>query len=135
MSARDLVSRRWLVGVVDDEPLMLRSLTRLLEVDGYAIETFTSARALLDRGAGHMDCLLVDINMPELDGLQLQDILAHTAPDVPIVMMSGENDSQRAVRALDAGAVAFLAKPFDAGTLLATVRVAIDARLLHRAAS
>ena len=136
MSTRDPGSRRWLVGVVDDEPLVRRCLTRLLECDGYAVETFDSAYALLDRDGGHrMDCLIVDVNMPGLDGLELQTILAHTAPDVPIVMMSGQSDPQCAVRALDAGAVSFLVKPFDAAALLTALQVASDARLLTAASA
>ena len=130
MSTRDLASRRWLVGVVDDEPLMRRSLTRVLENAGYSIEAFASARAFLDRDRGdRMDCLVVDVNMPGLDGLALQSVLIDATFDIPIVMMSGQSERECAARALKAGAVAFLFKPFDAPTLLQVVRVAIDSRL------
>ena len=113
---------------------MRRSLTRLLEGAGYSIETFASARAFLARDRGdRIDCLVVDVNMPGLDGLELQTILVHTSFDVPIVMMSGKNERQCAARALNAGAVAFLFKPFDAAALLRVVRVAIDSRLRSEA--
>ena len=122
-----MTTSRWLLAVVDDDASVRNSLKRLLTSDGYLTETFASASALLDRycGVPVVDCLIVDVNMPRIGGLELQQILLDAGLDTPVVFITGRADQHGAARALEAGAVAFLVKPFDDTALLKAVQVAI----------
>jgi len=114
-----------LVIVVDDDASVRRSLDRLLRSAGYTVETFTSARAFLDRGDYEAaDCLVLDVRMPGQSGLDLQSFLGKAGYDVPILFITGHGDVPMAVRAIKAGAVDFLAKPFDDDEFLAAVQEA-----------
>jgi len=115
------------VFVVDDEPSVLRSLGRLLKANGYHVETFASAREFLQ--AGHEEtigCLVLDVQMPDLNGLELQQTLAETDRLLPVVFITGHGDIPTSVRAMKAGAVDFLSKPFDAKDLLEAIERALD---------
>jgi len=114
------------VYVVDDEPSMLRALERQLRSAGYAVESFASAQAFLDRKrADGIACIVSDIRMPGLSGLDLQASLAEADCDLPIVFISGDGDASTTVQALKSGAVNFLAKPFTKRTLIAAVSEAL----------
>jgi FixJ family two-component response regulator len=112
--------------VVDDDPSVRTSVGRLLEAAGYAVETFESARAFLARTphAGPC-CLVLDVRMPGLTGLQLQEALAATGRRMAIVFISGHSDVPMSVRAMKAGAIDFLAKPFDVEELLSAIERAV----------
>ncbi len=114
------------VCVVDDEPSVRRSLTRLLQTAGYQVETYASAREFLDRAPeGGVRCLVLDVKMPDLNGLELQESLAEADRALPIVFITGHGDIPTSVRAMRAGATDFLSKPFDAEDLLAAIERAL----------
>jgi FixJ family two-component response regulator len=106
------------VVVVDDDASVRRGLERLLKSAGYTVETFASVQAFLE-GADllGLTCLVLDVRMPGASGLDLQAALAADGHQVPIVFITGHGDVSMAVRAMKAGAVDFLPKPFDAEKL------------------
>jgi FixJ family two-component response regulator len=110
------------VFVVDDDASMRRALERQLEGAGHRVEAFASAQDYLDRAprAG-VACIVSDIRMPGLSGLDLQTSLARAGRDLPMVFISGHGDVPTAAHAMKAGAVAFLAKPFSKAELAAAV--------------
>ena len=115
------------VSVVDDDALVLRSLGRLLQSAGYAVQTFSSAEDFLvypDGGAP--GCIVVDLSMPDLSGLELQQALVKKQDRRPVVFISGRGTVATSVDAMKAGAVDFLTKPIDETTLLGAVRAAIE---------
>jgi FixJ family two-component response regulator len=114
------------VFVVDDNPSVRKALARLLRVAGYQVETFPSARAFLDQGeTPRPACLVLDVNLPGLNGFDLQEALAAEEDPVPIIFITGHGDIPMSVRAMKAGAMDFLAKPFLAEELLEAVRHAL----------
>jgi two-component system response regulator FixJ len=115
------------VFVVDDDAAIRDSLDALLSADGYAVHCFASAREFLencDRRA--VGCLLLDVNMPEMDGLALQERVVAEWPHLAVVVVTGHADVQIAVRAMKAGAVDFVEKPFDRTVLAEIVRQAVE---------
>lgn len=120
---------RALVVVVDDDASVRRGLERLLRSAGYAVETFASARAFLDRGDyARASCLVLDVRMPGQSGLDLQNVLVTAGYDIPILFITGHGDVAMAVQAIKAGAVDFLAKPFDDDVFLEAVHQATTKR-------
>ena len=116
-----------IVQVVDDEPGMRKALTRLLRAEGFDVRAFASAREFL--AAAHAEesaCLVLDVTMPELDGLELQRRLTHAGVFVPIVFLTGTGDIPTSVRAIKEGAVDFLTKPVNDADLLRAVRAALE---------
>jgi FixJ family two-component response regulator len=112
--------------VVDDDPSVLRSLERMFQVEGYAVECFSRPRQLLERGAGlGPQCVVMDLRMPELNGLELQEELHRQGFRHPVIFISGHGDIPAAVKAMKAGAVDFLPKPFSTADLLAAVERAL----------
>jgi len=126
MNKRDS-AEKW-VFVVDDDPQIRRSLTRLLEMDGYRCRAFDSAPSYLSSKLPHFDaaCLVLDIRMPEMSGLELQERLANNTHDVPIVFITAYGDIPTCIKTLKAGAVSFLTKPFEASELLKAVEEALQ---------
>lgn len=114
------------VYLVDDEADLRRALARVLLADGLQVEAFGSAEEFLaqvpDGAAG---CLVLDISMPGLDGLQLQERLRDRAAMLPVVFLTGQGDIPTTVRAIKAGAVDFLTKPVKAADLLRAVRTGL----------
>jgi len=110
------------VFVVDDDPSVRRSTTRLLASAGYTVEAFASAREFLarERYAGPC-CLVLDVRMPGLSGLQLQETLAATGRRMSIVFVTGHVDVPMSVRAMKRGATDLLTKPVDDKDLLAAI--------------
>jgi FixJ family two-component response regulator len=115
------------VFLVDDEPGMLKALTRLLEAEGFAVRAFTSAKTFLESyHAEVLGCVVLDVAMPELDGLELQQRLARSGVLLPIVFLTGHGDIPTSVRAIKAGALDFLTKPVKDVDLLRAVRAALQ---------
>jgi FixJ family two-component response regulator len=115
-----------LVIVVDDDRSVRKSLTRLLASAGYTVEAFASAREFLARQPHPGPCCLVlDVRMPGLTGIQLQEMLAATGRRMSIVFVTGHADISTSVRAMKAGAVDLLTKPVDAQDLIAAIRRAV----------
>jgi FixJ family two-component response regulator/signal transduction histidine kinase len=114
------------VHLVDDDPSMRRALERQLQSAGHRVESFASAQAYLDHApAPGAACLVSDVRMPGLSGLDLQATLVRAGRDLPTVFISGHGDIPMSVRAMKAGAVGFLSKPFTRGELLAAVDEAL----------
>ena len=106
------------VHVVDDEEPVRRSLKMMLSVNGYSVSTFESGASLLNVAEALVPgALLLDIRMPEMDGIEVQRHLATRQIDLPVVVMTGHGDLSLAVAALQGGAVAFLEKPFAKSAL------------------
>ena len=123
------------VFVVDDDKGFLRSMDRLLRTTGCEVRTFTSAREFLaaDRGEG-ASCLLLDLRMPGVGGIELQEKLVASGQDIPIIFLSGHAEFESGVAAMRAGAIDFLSKPFTEAELLAAVAKALDQDRRSRAA-
>jgi FixJ family two-component response regulator len=113
--------------VVDDDESVRKSLLRLLKSMGFPAQAYASAREFLDHwqndhGPG---CLVLDVQLPGLNGLDLQEKLRSGAPPIPIIFITGHGDIPMSVRAMKAGAVDFLAKPFQDEDLLRAINEAI----------
>jgi len=117
------------VCVVDDDASLRRSLRNLLMSVGYRVETFQSAEAFLD-SVHHENtgCLVLDLRMTGMNGLDLLRHLAATGSRIPVIILTAHGDDETRQRSLQAGAVAFLTKPFQSATLLDAVRTALAAR-------
>jgi len=115
------------VFVVDDDPAMRQSLRWLIESVGLAVEDFDSAEAFLRRY--HDDdpgCLVLDVRMPGTSGLELQELLTGHGVQIPVIVVTGYADVNMAVRAMKAGAVEFIEKPFNDQVLLDRIQAAIE---------
>lgn len=111
------------VFIVDDDESVSRALRRLLISAGYCVEAFTSAEDFLKNcRSKEPACLVLDVQMPGLNGLELQERLAAAEIDVPIVFITGHGDIPMTVQAMKAGAIDFIPKPFDDEDLLIAVR-------------
>lgn len=122
-------SREPLVAVVDDDDLTRRSTRRLLHSVGMRVEAFASAEEFLRHGPGSgMDCLLIDMRMPGMNGLQLQQHLVQTANPVPIIFLSAHASADEERKALQAGAIQFLQKPVSKDALLLAISDALKPR-------
>ncbi len=115
------------VFIVDDDADLRATMVDLAEAAGLQSEGFGSARAFLDAGKKSGDgCLLVDIHMPGMDGLQLQQKLKDDGIAIPVIVVTGRGDVPRAVRALKAGAVDFIEKPFSGEAVLESIHQALE---------
>jgi two-component system response regulator FixJ len=116
------------VFILDDDAAVRDSLSMLIESAGYKAEAFASCREFLARPPfPPRSCLLLDIHMPEMSGLQLQDELARRGLKLPVIVMTGQADVPVAVRAMKAGALDFIEKPFSDELMLESIRAAIVA--------
>jgi FixJ family two-component response regulator len=116
-----------IVYLVDDDQPVLKALSRLLSTKGYDVRCFSSPRAFLEQhDTAAVGCAIVDLAMPELDGLQVQSALADAAVLRPVIFLTGRGDVPSSVRAMKAGAVDFLTKPVDAKDLLPAVALAVE---------
>lgn len=115
------------VYVVDDDLSVREALSSLIRSVGLRVETYPSAAAFLEaeRPTG-VACLILDVRMPGLSGLELQSRMAQSGPAIPIIFITGHGDIPMAVRAIKAGAVEFLAKPFRDDDLLEAIRHALE---------
>lgn len=114
-----------LVHIVDDEEAIRRSASFMLKTSGFAVETYASGVSFL-KEARHAEqgCILLDVRMPEMDGLEVQQVLAERGITMPVVILTGHGDVSIAVRAMKAGAIDFIEKPFEKATLLAALEAA-----------
>ena len=115
------------VYVVDDDPSVLKATSRLLRAAGFETRPFASAVEYLAQfDAEAPGCLVLDLNMPAVNGLQLQETLSRHGGAPPIVFLSGQADVPKSVEAMKRGAVEFLVKPVDAAALMRAVRAALE---------
>jgi FixJ family two-component response regulator len=120
--------------VIDDDASMREALKNLLRSVGLEVETFGSAQEFLsDRRSEALGCLILDVRLPGLGGLDLQRQLAEANVYLPIIFITGHGDIQMSVRAIKAGAVEFLTKPFRDQDLLDAVQQALDLDRVQRA--
>jgi FixJ family two-component response regulator len=116
-----------IVFVVDDDISVRESLELLIRNEGWQPETFASAQAFLDRPRDLVpSCLVLDISLPGLNGLDLQKRMAFERTDMPIIFITGYGDVPKTVQAMKAGAVEFLTKPFSDDVLLSAIRQALE---------
>jgi FixJ family two-component response regulator len=121
------------VFLVDDDPSILRALTRLLRAAGHQVSAFRSPRDFLaQHDPAVPGCVVLDLAMPGLNGLELQTALAASGCQRPIIFVSGHGDVPSSVRAMKAGAIDFLTKPVSEENLLAAIERAIDRDRLMR---
>jgi FixJ family two-component response regulator len=116
-----------IVFVVDDDISVRESLELLIQSEGLSVETFNSAQEFLDRPREFVpSCLVLDLSLPGLNGLELQKRVAVERPDVPIIFITGHGDIPTTVRAMKAGAVEFLTKPIRSEALLSAIRSSLE---------
>lgn len=116
------------ISIVDDDESIRESTKSLLRSAGYQVATFASAERFLGSGnLAETECLILDVRMPGMDGLELQRRLNAGKARIPIIFISAHDDATRRRQATAAGAVFFLCKPFDASALIAAVKASLDA--------
>ena len=126
MSAAAKSQPKPIVFVVDDDVSVRESLELMIKFAGWQPETFASAGEFLARPRTSLpSCLVLDISLPDLNGLELQKMIASERTDMPIIFITGHGDVPMTVKAMKGGAVEFLTKPFDDEVLLSAIRHAI----------
>ena len=116
-----------LIAIIDDDEAMQDSLRDLMEATGLVARCFGSAEEFLKSDLhGKAACLIVDVRMPKMSGLELQARLKDEGCNVPIIFITAHGDARMRIQAMRRGAVEFLAKPFDHQLLLKRVRAALD---------
>src|SRR5882672_7986141 len=115
-----------LIAIVDDDELFRRSIERLVRSAGFTVEAFGSAEDFLERGSlDRTACAILDMRLPGMNGLDLQQRLITTSRPMPIVFVSAHDEAVMRANAFKAGAIAFLKKPFDNITLLNALQRAV----------
>jgi len=115
------------IAIVDDDDSVREALSDLLQVTGFASRAFASANALLsDAAIDDFDCIITDVRMPGIDGIQLQARLRTLCPATPLIFITSAHDPATRNRALECGAHAYLAKPIGDDVLLAHLESALD---------
>ena len=119
--------RNPLVLVIDDDPSLRRSLARLLRSAGLEVQTFARAAELLAfERPPRPSCLVLDLHLPDMDGYELLRKMVAEAPDLPVMILTGETGEGKRLRALQDGAEAFLTKPFEDDQLLDEIQRLLD---------
>jgi FixJ family two-component response regulator len=114
------------IAVVDDNPSMLQGLSRLLSAHGFRVRTFSSAESFLDDIARcDADCLLLDIHLGGISGIDLQRQLTSSGADLPVIFMTAIDNEATRQEAFDVGCVAYLKKPFLAKLLIDAINAAV----------
>lgn len=118
------------VAIVEDDPNMLRSIERLLNAYGYATEGYASAEAFLAAKPGsRVCCLVLDINLGNMSGIELRRQLTRAGRALPVVFITAADDDMLEQEARDAGCLAFLHKPFAARLMISAIRQAMDSEV------
>jgi two-component system response regulator FixJ len=121
------MSTQGTIFVVDDEPAVRDSLQVLLGTYGFAVETYATAASFLDRADAHRPgCLVADVRMPGMTGIELQRELTRRGNAMPVIVITGHGDVPMAVDALKAGAMDFLEKPLNDEALVRSIRAALE---------
>jgi FixJ family two-component response regulator len=123
-----------LIAIIDDNESMQDSLRDLIEAGGFEAQCFESAKAFLESDSRcRAACLIVDIRMPKMSGLELQARLKQEKHSVPIIFVTAFDDAEIRTQAMNEGAIRFLVKPFDHHLLLKTLRAIVDGETFGRA--
>ena len=129
-----MIESRPTVFVVDDDASVRKALARLLTSEKLAVATFESPQAFMERyDPQEPGCLLLDLKMPGLNGIEVQEALARRGSVLPIIFLTGHGDIPSSVRAMKSGAVDFLTKPADRSALLAAIAQAFERNVALRA--
>jgi FixJ family two-component response regulator len=124
---RELQGSDGIVAIVDDDPSVRRGLERLIRSLGWKAETFASAEEFLTRPRTEApSCLVLDLQLPDLSGLDLQKRMAEAGLETPIVFLTGHGNIPSSVQAMKAGAIEFLTKPVDEQDLLKAIQEAVE---------
>jgi FixJ family two-component response regulator len=117
------------ISIVDDDESVREGLVSLMQSHGYIVEAFESAeRFLSSERRYHTHCLIADMHMPGMTGLELVDRLAASSPSIPTILITARRDESVRARALRAGVVCYLPKPFDEDDLIQCIRSAVGRR-------
>ena len=121
------MTEKKLVHIIDDEDAIRRAAGFMLKTSGFTVETWASGVAFL-KEVRHVaeGCILLDVRMPEMDGLEVQQALIERGVTMPVIILTGHGDVSVAVKAMKAGAVDFLEKPFEKATLLGSIGTAFE---------
>jgi two-component system, LuxR family, response regulator FixJ len=109
------------IHLVDDDEAIRRSASLVLRTSGYLVRTYELGTHLLEAEALAPGCILMDVRMPEMDGLEVQAALKERGVTLPVIVMTGHGDVNLAVRAMKAGAIDFIEKPFEKADLIAAI--------------
>ena len=121
-----MTRRKETIAIVDDDPSMLRATEELLGAQGFSTRTFSSAEEFLVRGvAGQVDCLLLDIHLGGMSGIELRNQLKISRSTLPIIFITALDDEEIRSQARNAGCAAFLRKPYSARQLMDAIKKAI----------
>jgi two-component system, LuxR family, response regulator FixJ len=124
------MSDRTTIDIIDDDAAMRDSLAFLLDVNGYATRAYETANDFLkDAAANASSCIISDIRMPGMNGIELVRNLRSAGANCPVILITGHGDVALAVEAMKAGAADFIEKPFDDSALLEAIRSALDSRV------
>jgi len=116
-----------LVHIVDDEEAIRRSARFMLTTSGFAVQAWESGAAFLKEAKqAEMGCVLLDVRMPDMDGLQVQEEMHRRGLTMPVIILTGHGDVTTAVRAMKGGAVDFIEKPFEKAVLIAAIDAAYE---------
>jgi len=119
-----------MISIVDDNDSVRESLRRLMRFVGFAVNVFASAEEFLDSDRlRYTDCLILDVRLPGMDGLELQRHLATSHSEIPIIFITSYEDDEVRARALNAGAVAYFLKPFNDEDLLNAIDAAVKFKI------
>ena len=113
-----MTASRPVVVIVDDDPGMVRAMARMVELAGYAPVVFASAESMLESAPGAIDCVIADVHLPGIDGIELAGRLEDS---VPVILVSASEEAESRVRAMPGPPRVFLPKPFPAQSLLETL--------------
>jgi len=128
-----MTNNQFVVMIVDDDESMRRAARRLIKSYGFPVETFASAEDFLSSGRLHETaCLVLDVQMSGLNGLELQSRLITDGHQVPIIFITAFNDENARAQALKAGALGYLVKPFEEADLLTAINVALRRQEIGR---
>jgi FixJ family two-component response regulator len=128
-----MTNNQFIVMIVDDDESIRRAARRLIKSYGFPVETFASAEDFLSSGRLHETaCLVLDVQMPGLNGLELQSRLITDGHRVPIIFITACNDENARAQALKAGALGYLVKPFEEADLLTAINVALRRQEIGR---
>ena len=121
------MTERRMIHIVDDEDAIRRSAGFMLKTSGFSVATYASGVAFL-REVRHAEpgCILLDVRMPDMDGLEVQQVLLERGVSMPVIILTGHGDMAIAVRAMKAGAVEFIEKPFEKAVLLEAIGIAFE---------
>jgi FixJ family two-component response regulator len=128
-----MTNNQFIVMIVDDDESIRRAARRLIKSYGFPVETFASAEDFLSSGRLHETaCLVLDVQMPGLNGLELQSRLITDGHQVPIIFITAFNDENARAQALKAGALGYLVKPFEEADLLTAINIALRRQEIGR---